>query len=59
MILSCSNDGRAILWNVQQNCKEKKVFFFNSSVFVLAIFAELDVDNATPLTSIVVMNTQK
>ncbi len=39
--------------------KKKKFFFFNSSVFVLAIFAELDVDNATPLTSIVVMNTQK
>ncbi|CAF3397020.1 unnamed protein product [Rotaria sp. Silwood1] len=42
MIISCSNDGRAILWNVQQT----------------SIFAELDVDNATPLTSIIAVNTQ-
>ncbi|CAF2400414.1 unnamed protein product [Rotaria sp. Silwood2] len=42
MMISCSNDGRAILWNVQQN----------------SIFAELDVDSATPLTSIIAMNTQ-
>jgi hypothetical protein len=24
MIVSCSNDGRTILWNVQQNCKKEK-----------------------------------
>ncbi|UJR36116.1 hypothetical protein I4U23_028851 [Adineta vaga] len=41
-IISCSNDGRAILWNVQKN----------------SIFADLDVDNATPLTSITAMNAQ-
>jgi hypothetical protein len=60
MMISCSNDGRAILWNVQQNCEKKnfiiQLFFFFSLV---AIFAELDVDNATPLTSIVTLNTQK
>ncbi|CAF1045381.1 unnamed protein product [Adineta ricciae] len=42
-IISCSNDGRAILWNVQRN----------------AMLAELDVDNTTGLTSICVMNAQK
>jgi len=40
MIVSCSNDGRAILWNVQQN----------------SIVAELDIDDATPLTSIIALN---
>ncbi|CAF1002955.1 unnamed protein product [Rotaria magnacalcarata] len=40
MIISCSNDGRAILWNVQQN----------------SIFTDLEVDNATSLTSIVSIN---
>ncbi|CAF1487065.1 unnamed protein product [Adineta steineri] len=42
MIISCSNDGRAILWNVQKN----------------SMASELEVDNSTPLTSINVMNTQ-
>jgi len=64
MIVSCSNDGRTILWNVQQNCKKEKkdltekILLFNSFFFI-AIFAELDVDNATPLISIITMNTQK
>ena len=33
----------------------KNLFFFSC----VAIFAEIDVDNATPLTSIIAMNTQK
>jgi WD40 repeat protein len=59
MIISCSNDGRAILWNVQQNCKKTKISLSKSLFSCVAIFAEIDVDNATPLTSIIAMNTQK
>lgn len=60
IMVSCSNDGRVILWNVQQNCKRanKKKRFYYSFYFFIAIFAELDVD-ATPLTSVIAMNTQK
>ncbi len=59
MIVSCSNDGRAILWNVQKNCKIEIQNFIIRISFFIAIFAELDVDNATPLTSIIAMNAQR
>jgi hypothetical protein len=37
----------------------KQRFCHLNIFFSVAIFAELDVDNATPLTSIIAMNAQK